>query len=145
MVASMRERLARVFEALREASPFASLDEARTTLERIMRQVEDELSGVPEDPDADTKTVSDGRMYPPTDRRELKTDCRSVRTFRQTAHRTSFGINGAIRVERIDGTTVLDLFGKDGRSIDDLRRENVNEQNPKAEGTSGSRVSGGEA
>jgi hypothetical protein len=112
-----------------DASPFTSLEEARSALEQIMRQVEDKLSGVPEDPNADATTVTDGRMYPPTDRREIRQPCRSVRTFRQAGHKTSFGSNGAVLIETLDGAAILNLAGKDGRSVGDLRMESADERN----------------
>jgi hypothetical protein len=127
LVASKRERIELVLRAITDAHPFESLDDARAALERVMRQVEDEYSGIPEDPQADEKTVSDGRMYPPTDRREIKQGCKSVRTFRHVGHKTSFGMNGSILIETLDGAAILDLAGKDGRSVNDLRRENVDE------------------
>jgi hypothetical protein len=129
-----------VFEGISKASPFASLAEARSELERVMRLVEDEFSGIPENPNADNTTESDGRMYPPSDKYEVRQKCPSVRTFRQLAHKTSFGNNGAILIETLDGVAVLNLAGKDGREISDLLRENLDEAN--REGKSGQEGNG---
>jgi hypothetical protein len=96
-------------------------------VERIIRQVEDELSGIPENPKADETIVSDGRMYPPTDKRELKAISPLVRTFRHVGHKTSFGENGAILIQALDGSAMLDLSGKDGRRISDLLQEQSHE------------------
>jgi hypothetical protein len=123
LAASKRERIERLLRDISSAHPFASLQEARSAVEGIIRQVEDELSGIPENPKADETTVSDGRMYPPSDKYETKQKSPSVRTFRQLAHRTSFGENGAILIQTLAGSGVLDLPGKDGRRISDLLQE----------------------
>src|SRR5437016_3960448 len=105
---------------LRKAAPFQDGDVARMALEVIMRTVEDELSEIPEDPNAATAKVSDGRMYPPHDRFEIESGCSLVRTFKQTRHRTSFGANGSLRITRSDGFVEIDLNGSDGRTVTDL-------------------------
>jgi hypothetical protein len=84
-----------------------------------MRQVEDMLSGIPEDPTSPT-AGTDGRMYPPDDRFEVDSGSGHVRTFKQLRHRTAFGDNGAIRITLSDGTIEIDLPGADGRLISDL-------------------------
>lgn len=84
-----------------------------------MTEVEDQLSGVPENPNAAT-ILSDGRMYPPHDRFQIPSESSHVRTFKQLQHRTSFGENGAIRITRPDGSIEIDLPGADGRRVADL-------------------------
>lgn len=91
-----------------------------------MKAVEDEYSGIPENPDS-TTTGTDGRMYPPHDRFEIDSGSPRVRTFKQLRHRTSFGENGALRITTPDGTIVVDLAGADGISIAALLREDSNE------------------
>ncbi len=128
LAASKRERIERVLRSISDARPFASLTEARSAIEGIFRQVEDQLSGIPENPKADETTVSDGRMYPPpSDRYEIKQKSPLVRAFRHVGHKTSFGENGAILIQTLDGSAVLDLSGKDGRRISDLLQERPNE------------------
>src|SRR4051812_27522635 len=107
-----------------DAAPFPGLVEARSTLERIMRDVEDKLSGIPEHPNPDAALVSDGRMYPPSDKFEIKQGCRSVRSFRHVGHKTSFAENGAVLIETLEGKAILDLPGSDGRRVCDVLREN---------------------
>jgi len=75
-------RLDEVLRRLREAAPFQDGASARYSLESIMRQVEDELSGVPESEDASMRPA-DGRMYPPHDSFERSSGSPRVRLFRQ--------------------------------------------------------------
>jgi len=95
-----------------------------------VREVEDEHSGIPEDPNAHLATVSDGRMYPPHDRFAFSSGSPRISAFGQTGHRTFFGDNGAVRIERrSDGTAEIDTPGTDGRTISDLRTETKREAN----------------
>ena len=106
------------------AAPFWDDASARAALEQILREVENEFSGVPEDPDAHLATTSDGRMYPPHDRFAVRSDSPRVRAFVQTGHRTFFGDNGAVRIQRrSDGAVEIDIPGADGKTVADLRTE----------------------
>jgi hypothetical protein len=91
-----------------------------------MRAVEDEFSGVPENPDAATAR-SDGRMYPPHDDFEIASGSEDVRTFKQARHRTSFGENGALRISFGNGSIEVDLPGSDGRIVAELESETNDE------------------
>jgi hypothetical protein len=102
------------------------LAEARATLEGIMKAVEDEHSGIPENPDS-TTAGTDGRMYPPHDRFEIEAGSPRIRIFKQFRHRTTFGENGALRITTPDGAVVIDLPGTDGKSIAALLEEDGNE------------------
>ena len=95
-------------------------------LETIMKAVEDEFSGIPEDPDSPT-AGTDGRMYPPHERFAAPSRSPRVREFKQLRHRTSFGENGAVRTTTPDRTIALDLPGADGKSVGDLLVEDENE------------------
>ena len=53
---------------LNRLPPLEDAAGARSALDKIMRNVEDELSGIAENPNA--ATSPDGRMYPPDDRFE---------------------------------------------------------------------------
>lgn len=128
MPAEKSERLREIIRRLKNAAPFPDGHVARMTLEEIMRTVEDELSGIPEDPNAATARVSDGRMYPPDDRFEILSGSPFVRTFKQTRHRTSIGANGAMRITRSDGNVEIDLVGADGKTLADLLQEHENER-----------------
>lgn len=118
-----RERLDLILRALRIASPFSTGQEVRTKLEQIMRSIENELSGVPENPNA-ASSPPDGRMYPPSDDYEIPSGSPHIRTFKQLRHRTLFGDNGAIKITRPDGSAEIDLPGADGRFVADLFQEN---------------------
>ena len=125
--AEKSERLREIMRRLRNAAPFADGDVARMTLEETMRAVEDELSGIPENPDSATAKVADGRMYPPDDRFEISSGSPLVRTFKQLRHRTSIGANGSMRIKRSDGDIDIDLAGADGKTITDLLQEQEHE------------------
>jgi hypothetical protein len=118
-----RERFEEMMRRVRELAPFVNGEQARTALQDVMRAVEDEFSGIPEDPDAHLARTSDGRMYPPHDKYEIPSGSGRIRAFRQIGHRTFFGENGALLIERLDGTSELDLSGADGKRITDLRSE----------------------
>jgi hypothetical protein len=72
---------------LEVASPFESGIAARNALAEIMKAVEDELSGIPENPGA-AAAPADGRMYPPDDKFEISSGSVRVRLFKQLRHRT---------------------------------------------------------
>jgi hypothetical protein len=113
------ERLELILRELKEASPFSSGENARERLYEIMTKVEDELSGIPENPAA-ASSAADGRMYPPDDNFEIASGSPHVRTFKQLRHRTSFGDNGAVQITRPDASVVFDIAGADGRFVADL-------------------------
>jgi len=58
--ATKRERLDEIFKRLRHAAPFRSGVESRRVLEDVMRDVEDEFSGVPENLDAVNTPIKGG-------------------------------------------------------------------------------------
>jgi hypothetical protein len=112
------------------AAPFSDGAVARAAVERIVRELEDEHSGIPEDPNAHLAATTDGRMYPPHERFAFPSGCPRISAFGQTGHRTFFGDNGAIRIERrSDGTAEIDIPGTDGKTINDLRAETKREAN----------------
>jgi hypothetical protein len=124
-----RERFEEMMRRMRELAPFSDGDRARAVLEGVMRAVEDQCSGIPENPDAHLARTSDGRMYPPHDKYEISSGSAHIRAFRQIGHRTFFGDNGALLIERLDGTAELDLSGTDGKKITDLRSETKSDAN----------------
>jgi hypothetical protein len=129
VAATRRERFDEMLRRLNNAAPFADCGQARAALEEIMRAVEDELSEIPEDPNAHLATMSDGRMYPPHDRYEIRSASPRIRAFRQKGHKTYFGDNGALLIERLNGEIEINLSGANGETIDDLRLEKRSEPN----------------
>jgi hypothetical protein len=123
----MRERLEEVMRRICAAAPFGDGAHAQTAMEEIMRMVEDEFSGIRENPDAHLALTTDGRMYPPHANNAIPSGSAHIRAFRQKGHRTFIGDNGALRIERLDGVAEIDLAGIDGRKIADLRAETENE------------------
>lgn len=127
MPAEKSERLREIIQRLKNAAPFIDGEDARTALEEIMRLVEDELSGIVEDPNAAFAPVSDGRMYPPHDRFEISSGSPRVRTFKQARHQTSFGVNGSLLIARSDGSVEINLAGADNKTVTNLLEEQENE------------------
>lgn len=124
MALSRSERVTEMFHRLFEAAPFSDGAQARAVLEEIMRKIENEHSGVREDPNAHLATTSDGRMYPPHDRFAFFSGSPRISAFGQTRHRTFIGDNGAVRIERrSDGVAAIDISGADGKTIAQLRTE----------------------
>ncbi len=122
-----RQRFEEMMRRFCAMVPFADDLQARAALEQVMRAVEDQYSGVPENPDAHLAAVSDGRMYPPHDKFQISSDSPLIRAFRQKGHRTFFGTNGAVRIERLDRVAEADLAGADGKTIADLLSETKSE------------------
>jgi hypothetical protein len=118
------ERLSEFFRRLRLAPDCSNWLEARRQLEDILNAVEDELSGIPFNPDA-ASAPPDGRIYPPHDKYLRDSGSPLVHLFGQTRHRTAFGVNGAVKITRPDGTVELDKPGADGQTVDDLYAEGV--------------------
>lgn len=111
---SKAERLRLIFERLLAAPPASSIGEAKTLLAAVMREVEDTHSGVVCDP----QLSGDGRMYPPLDDRYLKERTPNREVFNNLAHATSFGSNGAIRIEvKRTREVVCDKMGTDGKPV----------------------------
>lgn len=105
------ERFTLFLRELEETVPATTSEEARLLLETILNGVEDRHSGAPYNPG---NWRADGRMYPPGDDFERKSDLPGVRVFRTRGHRVFFASNGAIRIAVINGAVVLDKPGKDG-------------------------------
>ena len=106
------------FERLEAAPPASTADEALDLLANILNGVEDEHSGVENNPDA---WEDDGRMYPPKeDNRRDVPDRPSLRRYRSAKHNTFIGLNGSIRIQDLSGKVGLDKPGRDGRKTHDL-------------------------
>jgi hypothetical protein len=103
----------KVFYARLAAAPAAgSFDEAFALLCDTLNAVEDELTGIPFNPDM---WKTDGRMYPPQLDREFSDPARpNVRQFQSVGHITAIGFDGSIEIRH--RTTNIVFFSKAGRS-----------------------------
>jgi hypothetical protein len=113
-----KQRLRKFIERLEAAGSANSLATALELLRTTLNAVEDEFSGVPNNP---LLWESDGRLYPPQeDSGRSVPDRPSVRRYRSVGHNTFVRQNGAIRIETVAGAIVLDKAGADGRRAFDL-------------------------
>lgn len=123
LVLSKRERLDEILCRLRDHAPFSTGREALSALKAIMRDVEDRHSGVVENPNAAQGLTTDGRMYPPDEHFRKPTGSPSVSRYRQRAHETWIGANGAMRIASVQGDVLLDKPGSDSRTIANVLEE----------------------
>ncbi|WP_181956174.1 hypothetical protein FJN17_29090 [Bradyrhizobium symbiodeficiens] len=114
------ERIAVFLDRLQSAAPTASHDEAFELLRSTLTAVEDEFSGVPENPES---YLDDGRLYPPQEDSRRKVPGRpDLIRYRSRGHNTWIGTNGAILIKELSGNGAdarccLDKPGKDGRTV----------------------------
>lgn len=112
MVASVPkdERLHELFRRLAELPPAATQGEAKAQIDGTLNAVEDELSGVPYDPDA---WRTDGRMYPAQDDSAADVPGRpDLTSYRSRGHETLVRGNGAIEIR--EAKTKKVIFQKPG-------------------------------
>jgi len=115
---SKHERLKEFIRRLEAAEACGDHDSALDLVITTLTAVEDELTTIPNNPDAWT---NDGRMYPPQSDNERTSPSRDVRRFRSRKHYTDIGRNGAIRITALDGQPILvDKAGLDGKKVDQL-------------------------
>jgi len=119
-MATKRERLTEVFRRLAATPAARNRDEALELIGRTLNEVEDELSGIPRDPDP-PPSPTDGRMYPPkADSIRDVPGKPLVKRFRSTAHNTFIGDNGAVEIRAIPDKLEFSKAGVDGRKVEDL-------------------------
>lgn len=118
-VPSKDERLAEFFRRLVAAAPAASFDEAYSLVCTTLEQVEDELSGLPNEPD---KWMSLDRLFPPQSDRMSTIEGTGIKRFDSLRHITYVGPNGAIEIRSSRDATAAYFSkpGRDGRSICDV-------------------------
>lgn len=113
---SKHDRLLEFVRRLEAAPTDRTAAEALARLRRTLDAVEDELTSVPNDPEA---WRTDGRMYPPQDD-SARDERPGVTRYRSRGHSTFVGVNGAIEIKSKRGTVLLDKPGADGRKVSDL-------------------------
>jgi hypothetical protein len=113
-------RFAEFVRRLSDRSQTSSSDAAFSLIASTLNEVEDELSGVPNNPDS---WQSDGRLYPPQmDSRRAVPDYPDVTRYRSRAHNTFIASNGAIEIVSLSGEVVLQKPGADGRHVWDTEK-----------------------
>lgn len=115
-VVSKKDRLEIFIKRLEAAEAPRSADEALLLLRTTLNEVEDELSGVANNPEL---WESDGRMYPPNEDSRRKADG-PCRRYRSRKHNSILGENGALKIVTLNDEVLLDKAGRDGRSADEL-------------------------
>jgi len=114
MDASKEVRVQVFLNRLRDAPPVSSAEEAYALICDTLNGVEDELTSTP----FNIAAASDGRMYPPlSDNAFTDKECMGVTRYRSRGHHTRIDANGAIRIDEVKGSCLLDKAGKSGRTL----------------------------
>lgn len=115
-------RLEEFFRRLNSAGAVASFEEAYDLLCSTLNQVEDEFSGLPNEPD---QWMASDRMFPPqTDRMSSVPEC-TVKRFDSLRHITYIAKNGSIEIrsKRLKAGKIEVHFskaGSDGIQVSDV-------------------------
>jgi len=113
---SKDERFAEFLTRLSAASSASTAQEALCLLSDTLKQVEDELTDIPYDPE---NWQTDGRMYPPqTDSARDVSGRDDLIRYRSKAHNTYIRNNGAIEIHDTTGTVVFSKAGADGKGVE---------------------------
>jgi hypothetical protein len=114
MDASKEVRIQAFLDRLKDASPASSAEEAYALVCETLNEVEDEFTSIP----FDIAAASDKRMYPPLNDNAFKDkECPGVTRYRSRGHNTRVGANGAIRIDEVKGSCLLDKAGKSGEKV----------------------------
>jgi len=111
------ERIRLFLGQMAAAAASGSHDEAYTLIATTLTAVEDEHSGVTNNP---AMWETDGRLYPPQpDSAALPKEYPTVIRYRSVDHWTYVAPNGAFRIEIVASHKVLiDRPGRDGRLVE---------------------------
>lgn len=109
-------RLQEFFARLERHPPFAGFAEAYQGLVSILEAVEDELTGIENNP---ANWRMDGRLYPPQPDHWSTVDGHPhVTRMRARGHNVFIALNGAIEIRyKGDEALVLSKAGSDGRKV----------------------------
>jgi hypothetical protein len=109
------ERLKEFFRRLLEAPAATSSEAALELIAATLNAVEDDLTGIPADPE---RWMTDGRMYPPQpdSRREVPEHV-DVTRYRSRAHNTYIRNNGAIEIRDLADQVLFRKAGADGKHV----------------------------
>jgi hypothetical protein len=108
------ERLEEFFRRLGALPAASSAAEAQKQIAETLDAVEDELTGIPNNPDA---WQEDGRMYPIQEDNWVPQP-KGVLRGRSAGHLIDLGANGAIVVRRSsDKSLVFEKLGADGNGV----------------------------
>jgi hypothetical protein len=114
--ATRRERLTEIYRRLELAAPVASGTEALDLIVLTMNQVEDQLSGVPFNPE---NWRNDGRLYPPQpDNLHMVPGRPDVTRFRSRGHNTFIRSNGSFEIRTLEEDVEFAKLGADGQGVE---------------------------
>ncbi|HEV3025319.1 MAG TPA: hypothetical protein VGX76_22770 [Pirellulales bacterium] len=110
-IPNVQVRLDEVFRRLDAALAASTWEEAHQRLCQILDQVEDERTGIPNEPD---KWMDSERMYPPQSDRMSSVAGTDVKRFDSERHLTYIAPNGAMLICRRWRATEI-TFAKNGK------------------------------
>lgn len=104
------ERLEEFFVRMSAAAPASNPEEAIILISRLIEEIEDEFSGIPNRPNPGLRP--DGRMYPPQSDRIMPDGTGGLVAFTR-GHRIEIAVGGAVtfRLRRAPGTVVFTKGG----------------------------------
>src|SRR6202035_4364666 len=113
VAATRRERLTEIYRRLELAAPAASGTDALDLIALTMNQVEDQMSGVPFNPE---NWRNDGRLYPPQpDNLHMVPGRPDLTRFRSLAHNTFIRSNGSFEIRTLEEDVEFAKLGADGQ------------------------------
>lgn len=109
---SVQHRVVEFYRRLLAGPPASTAAEALVIIESILRAVEDELSGIPEQVPPPVPPVADVRIYPPQPDMIVRHEDGSL-TARTQGHMIDLGADGSMIITRVStGRCELDKPGK---------------------------------
>jgi len=115
-IPSREIRLQEFFSRLERQSPFSTLDQAYTALVSTLEEVEDEMTGIENDP---SRWQSDGRLYPPQqDHWVPEAGHPDITRMRTRRHYVLISATGALEIQDIrTGSVVFSKADSNGRKV----------------------------